>query len=235
MANLFDRELKLFFTSPLVMILEIAPAALLAYIIAYSTSVLFKPLVPMLPVAWVMIVFFTTFFELEIWRRQFLNRGIKLGLYVNMSEYTPLLLHSLASLILLELKTLIVLTPSIHSLSGEVFSSLMYFLLITHGNWLFSLSFGYFFSEDVFRKLASSKALFLCVIVLSLMTLVFNATVMPNNQQSGQLSQSFFLDMFKSDVLFILIVVTLILSLVLFFSALFACSLVVRNIRIDDI
>lgn len=216
------------------MVLEIAPAALLAYIIVYSNSDPFKPLVPLLPVAWLTIVFFTTFFELEIWRRQFLNRGVKLGLYVNMSEYTPLLLHFLASLILLELKMLIVLTPLIPFLR-EAFSSLMYFLLITHGSWLFSLSFGYVFSEEVFRKLASSKAVFLCVIVFSFMTLVFNGTVMLSNQKSGQSSQSFFLDMFKSNVSFILIVVILILSLVLFFSALFACSLLVRNIRIDDI
>ncbi|MBO3754054.1 MAG: hypothetical protein FGF53_04155 [Candidatus Brockarchaeota archaeon] len=234
MANLVDRELKFFFTSPLLIVLELAPAALLAYIIVYSNLDIFKPIVPLLPAAWVIIVLFSTFFELEIWRKEFLNRGVKLGLYVNTSEYMPLLIHSLVSLILLELKTLIVLTPSIKFLGGEVISSLMYFLLITHGNWLFSLSFGYVFSEEVFRKLASSKAVFLCVIVFSLTTIVFGATVL-RNHQSSQSSTSHFLDMFKSDVLFILIVAILILSVALFFSALFVCSLVVRNIRIDDI
>ncbi|MCX8183541.1 MAG: hypothetical protein N3F08_03900 [Crenarchaeota archaeon] len=230
MANLIDRELKLFFTSPLFMILEFAPAALVAYIIVNSNWEFFKPIIPLLPVTWMMIVLFSTFFELEIWRKEFLNRGVKLGLYVNMSEYTPLLIHCLVSLILLELKTVVVLIPSIHSLSDEVISSLMYFLLITHGNWLFSLSFGSVFSEEVFRKLASSKAAFLCVIVFSLMTLVFSATVTPNQQ-----SPSSFLDIFKSDVSFRLIVAILILSVVLFFSTLFACSRVVMNIRIDDI
>ncbi len=232
MANLLDRELKFFFTSPLLIVLELAPAALLAYIIVYSAN--FEHLVPLLPVAWVMIVLFSTFFELEIWRKEFLNRGVKLGLYVNTSEYMPLLVHSLVSLILLELKTLIVLTPSINFLRGEVISSLMYFLLITHGNWLLSLSFGYVFSEEVFRKLASSKAVFLCLIVFSLMTLVFSAAV-KLNQQSSQSSTPPFLKMFESDVLFKLIIAILILSVVLFFSALFVCSIVARNVRIDDI
>ncbi len=230
---MIDRELKFFFTSPLLIVLELAPAALVAYVILHSGS--FKPIIHLLPATWIVIVLFSTFFELEIWRREFLNRGFKLGLYINTSEYKPLLAHSLVSLILLELKTLIVLTPSIRVLDSETVASLMYFLLATHGNWLFSLSFGSVFSEEVFRKLASSKAVFLCMIVFSLTTLVFSATVAPDTQQQSQSSPSFFLDMFKSGYSFILIVAVLIVSVALYFSALFACSRVVRNIRIDDI
>lgn len=233
MANLIDRELKFFFTSPLLIVLELAPAALVAYVILYSGF--FQTIIHLLPTTWVMIVLFSTFFELEIWRREFLNRGFKLELYVNTSEYKPLLAHSLVSLILLELKTLIVLIPSIRFSGGEVVSSLMYFLLVTHGNWLFSLSLGSVFSEEVFRKLASSKAVFLCMIGFSLMTLVFSATVTPNTQQPGELSPSFFIDMFKSRSSFMLIVGVLIVSVALYFLALYACSLVVKNIRIDDI
>jgi hypothetical protein len=236
-VNLIDRELKFFFTSPILIVLELAPAALVTYITLYSGAVFLKPLVPLLPVAWVIIVLYSTFFELEVWRREFLNRGVKLKIYTNTSEYTPFLAHSLVSLILLELKTLIVLIPSVRLLtSPEVFASLTHFLLVTHGNWLFSLSFGCIFSGEIFRKPAVSIPVFLCVLVFSLTTFVFSAVTIPAiNQPPDQSPPSYFLNAFRTEQSFTLIVAVLILSVILYFSALYASSLMVRNIRIDDI
>lgn len=231
MVNLVDRELKFFFTSPLFMFLELAPVALVAYIMLYSNSGLefLQPLVTLLPAAWVTIVLYSAFFELEVWCRDFLNRGVKLKLYVNKSEYTPFLAHSLVSLVLLELKTLIVLTSLLAGVSS--FNDLTHFLLATHGYWLFSLSFGYVFSKDVLRKIAGCTAVFLCVFILSAMISLF-LIIQGQGQTQGQSS---FLAEFYVGQRSLLILVVLLVSLLLYISALFACSAAARNVRIDDI
>lgn len=226
MVNLIDRELKFFFTSPLFMGLELASAALVAYIMYYSTVLSGFVNVNLLPVAWVIIVLYSTYFELEIWRRGFLNNGVKLKIYASKSEYTPFLAHSLVSLILLELKTLIVLI-SLQTLSLD----LMHFLLATHGYWLFSLSVGYVLSKEVLRRLASSTAIFLCVLIPSVTALL--STLPGIFQSQNQSPSTNFLDAFKG--LSLIIIIIFLVSLLLYVLALYACSRAVRNIRIDDI
>ncbi|MEM2051158.1 MAG: hypothetical protein QW506_03515 [Thermoproteota archaeon] len=227
MANLFDRELKLLFTSPLFIVLEFAPALFVAYVILYSSS--FVSVIPLLPAVWLVIVFYSAFFELEIWRREFLNKGVKLKIFTNTSEYTPFLVHSFVSLILLELKTLIVLMSLI---GGHLyFDYLLHFLLATHGYWLFSLSIGYILSKEISRKLVSSAAIFLCVLISCAVIFPFLIT-----QGTGQSQgQSSFLNAFYVEQRSLLILVVLLLSLLLYVLALFACSVAARNIRIDDI
>ncbi|MEM3523602.1 MAG: hypothetical protein QXU11_05510 [Thermoproteota archaeon] len=229
MANLIDRELKLFFTSPLFMALEIAPSLLITVLI-YN-----RLYTNLLPVIWMIIVLYSTFFELELWRSEFLNRGVKLKLYVNTSEYMPFLAHSISSLILLEFKTLIVLMSStiVATIvaSGQFFENLVFFLLATHGNWLFSLSVGYILSKDVFRGLKSSTALFICVLLFSMIAILMlsqASTYWPS--ASPDLREGAGFSNFNSYVLIFLFI-----FLLLYVSALFACSAAARNIRIDDI
>ena len=223
MVNIVDRELKFFFTSPLLIVLELAPAAFLSVLI-YNKVI---DTIIALP-AWVIMVLLSTFFELEIWRRGFLNKGVKLKLYVNASEYTPFLAHSLASLLLLELKTLIViLIPSIQVQPS--LNDVGFFVLATHAFWLFALSVGYVISKDVLRKLSSSTAVFLCMLIFN--TVAFS--VMEYIQPSDQASQHDFFNVFSRLDTFALIV--LLASSLLYVLALYACSLAVKNIRIDDI
>ena len=223
MVNIVDRELKLLFTSPLLIVLELASAVFLSVLI--NNKVI--DLIIALP-AWVIIVLFSTFFELEIWRRGFLNKGVKLKLYVNASEYIPFLAHSLASLLLLELKTLIViLMPSIQVQPN--LNDVGFFVLATHAFWLFALSVGYVISKDVLRKLSSSTAVFLCMLIFN--TVAFS--VVEYIQPSGQASWHAFFSVFSRLDTFALIV--LLASSLLYVLALYACSLAVKNIRIDDI
>jgi hypothetical protein len=231
LVNLVDRELKFFFTSPLFISLELAPAALVAYMLYHFKF--FASLLPvsLLSVMWVIIVLYSTFFELEIWRRDFLNKGIRLKIYTNTSEYTPFLVHSLISLILLELKTLIILTALRPSISDP--QPLIHFLIATHGCWLFSLAIGYILSKEVLRKLAGSTAIFLCVLILGVMTFMFKPSTI---QSENQFSSSIFLDAFyKEQNRSLLILVVLLISLLLYILALYACSVALRNTRIDDI
>ncbi|MEM3958240.1 MAG: hypothetical protein QXO47_08570 [Thermoproteota archaeon] len=229
MANLFDRELKLLFTSPLLIAMEIASTLFLSVVIYnYKTDSFIMQL--MVPV-WMIIVFYSTFFELEVWRRNFLNKGVKLKLYVNTSEYTPFLMHSFASLVLLELKTLIViLVPSIQAPPFP--NEIGFFILAAHAFWLFALSVGYIVSKEVLRKPSNSTAIFLCMLIFS--AVAFSVTMMSQSKQpSGQASSHPFFSVFCRLDTFTLIV--LFVSLLLYVLALFACSLLVRNIRIDDI
>jgi hypothetical protein len=233
LANLVDRELKLFFTSPLFMTLEFAPVALAAYTLLCPGS--FEPIVSvraLLPAVWLVIILCSTLSELEIWRMEFLNKGFKLKIYTAMSEYIPFLAHSLVSLILLELKTLIVLIPVLRSpLIFNDFNGLIHFLLATHGYWLFSLSVGYGLSKEVLRKLANTTAIFLCVIIFSVTISPFLITQEASQPQGQQLFLKEFTVGFRS----ILILVVLLVSLPLYVLALYACSVETRNIRIDGI
>jgi len=227
LVNIVDRELKFFFTSPLLIVLELASAVFLSVLI--NNSVI--DLIVVLP-AWVIIVLLSTFFELEIWRRGFLNKGVKLKLYVNASEYTPFLAHSLASLLLLELKTLIViLIPSIQVRLN--LNDVGFFVLATHAFWLFALSVGYVISKDVLRKLSSSTAVFLCMLIFNTVAFSVVARALEYIQQSGQASWHAFFNVFSRLDTFALIV--LLASSLLYVLALYACSLAVKNIRIDDI
>lgn len=206
------------------MVLELAPAASVAYVILYSDF--FKSVIPFITIIWIiwiMIVLFSTFFELEVWRGNFLNRGVKLKLYVNTSEYKPFLAHSLASLILLELKTLLVILVSLQAPPSP--NEIGFFVLATHAFWLFALSVGYVVSKEVLRRSSSSTAFFLYVLIFSAVTF----SVM-HIQQSDQTLSRFGLfsrlDTFTLIVLFV--------SLLLYVLALYACSVEARNIRIDD-
>jgi len=230
-VNLVDRELKFFFTSPLFISLDLAPAALVAYMLYHFQFFASLLSVSLLSVIWVIIVLYSTFFELEIWRREFLNKGIKLKIYINTSEYTPFIVHSLISLILLELKALIVLIALTSSITDP--ELLIHFLIATHGCWLFSLAIGYILSEEVLRKLAGSTAIFLRVLILGVMTFMFRPQSTGGSE--NQLSSKIFLDAFKEQNRSLLILVVLLISLLLYVLALYACSVAVRNTRIDDI
>jgi len=231
LVNLVDRELKFFFTSPLFISLDLAPAALVAYMLYHFQFFASLLSVSLLSVIWVIIVLYSTFFELEIWRREFLNKGIKLKIYINTSEYTPFIVHSLISLILLELKALIVLIALTSSITDP--ELLIHFLIATHGCWLFSLAIGYILSEEVLRKLAGSTAIFLRVLILGVMTFMFRPQSTGGSE--NQLSSKIFLDAFKEQNRSLLILVVLLISLLLYVLALYACSVAVRNTRIDDI
>lgn len=214
--NLIDRELKLFFTSPLLLSLEFIPSALIALLVYYKW---FESIVA---IAWVVIVTYSTFFELEVWRKTFLNKGFKLKLYVNSSQYKPFLAHTLVSLILLEPKTLIVLMPLIIKHESLNF----WFLLGTHGYWLFSLSASHILSKEVFRSLNDSIVVFL----FSMTTIIamistssqfpYWPIVSPIQGRSEPMPGDLFLPF---------------LSIPLYIFSLYACLLVARNIRIDDI
>jgi len=235
-VNLVNRELKFFFTSPLFIGLELAPAALIGVIILSPAIYNFSNL---LSVAWIIIVLYSTYFELETWRREFLNKGVKLRLYVNKSEYTPFLAHSLVSLILLELKTLIVLTSIV--LMSPIrepvnFNDMAFFLLITHGNWLFSLSVGHIFSKEVFKGLAASTAVFLSMLIFNAVTiLVVYQTFISQSSVSYWPAASLDLSKGTGFSTSPYVLIALFLSLLLYVSALYAGSLAAKNIRIDDI
>lgn len=188
----------------------------------------------LMALVWMIIVLYSTFFELEVWRGNFLNKGVKLKLYVNTSEYAPFLAHSLASLVLLELKTLItllvILTPSIQVLPSPY--EMGFFALATHAFWLFALSVGYIVSREVLRKPSRSTAIFLCMLIFT--TVAFSVMVMLQYiRSSDQVPSHAFFGLFSRLDTFILIV--LLVSLLLYVLALYACSLEAKNIRIDDI
>ncbi|MBO3799485.1 MAG: hypothetical protein FGF52_00255 [Candidatus Brockarchaeota archaeon] len=171
MASLFSQELKLFFTSPLFISLELVSVVVIAVLkivgsIFSDLAVLDK----LLPVIWLMLILYSTYFELEIWREWFLNKGIKIKIYTSYSSQTPFLVHSVASLVLLEFKTLVFILPYL-SLQYVQMPSLLFFMIATHVNWLLSLSIGSIFSKEAFSKLADSTASFLCVSIFN--TIIF--------------------------------------------------------------
>jgi hypothetical protein len=168
LASLAGRELKFFFTSPLFISLELVPVMLIA-ILNFAGAL--NDVVPdnLLPIVWLMIVFYSTYFELELWRKGFLNKGVKLKVYTSGSSYAPFLGHFAASLILLELKTVIFILSYLMSL--QIWNLVM-FLVVTHVNWLFSLSIGSIFSKEVFPKLADSTAVFLCILIFNAVTVL---------------------------------------------------------------
>lgn len=202
------------------MVLELVPAASVAYVILYSGF--FKSVIPFITIIWIMIVLFSTFFELEVWRGNFLNRGFKLKLYVNTSEYKPFLAHSLASLILLELKTLIALLVILVPLQAPPSIEIGFFVLATHAFWLFALSVGYVVSKEVLRRSSSLTAFFIYMLIFSAVT--FSMPI----QQSDQTLSLFGLRLDTFTLIFLFV------SLLLYVLALYACSVEARNIRIDD-
>ncbi|MGQ9478623.1 MAG: hypothetical protein ACUVQ0_01195 [Thermoproteota archaeon] len=119
-----------------------------------------------MPEAQLTIVFYTTYFELDMWRRGFLKNGARLKIYSDASPYTPFTSHSIVSLMLLELKTVIFLIPCVYSHTSGI-SYLIMLLAAIHVNWLFSISLGGLLSKDVFKDMAESTATFLCISILS--------------------------------------------------------------------
>ncbi|MEM3712384.1 MAG: hypothetical protein QXR97_02455 [Thermoproteota archaeon] len=173
MVSLLDRELKFLFTSPLFIGLELAPVMLITILDVAGQD--FKgpllEIIPsnLLPIVWLMIIFYLTYFELELWRKTFLNKNVKLRVYASSSPYIPFIMHCIASLVLLELKTLVFILPY---LLRQQLSNLPLFLAATHVNWLFSLSIGTILSQDVFNKMADPAANFLCILIFSVIALM---------------------------------------------------------------
>lgn len=182
MTSLTSQELKFFFTSPLFMSLELAPVILIT-ILGIAGPDFKGPLqdiIPpgLLPIVWLMMVFYSTYFELELWRKGFLSKSVKLKFYTTGSPYAPFLEHSVVSIVLLELKTLIFVLPYfLLKNPGQI----LVFFFATHVNWLFSLSIGSIFSKEVFNKMKDSTETFLCI-------LIFNAIIVliVNSQVSSQ-------------------------------------------------
>lgn|GEM_PF-1646952 len=187
MASLAGRELKFFFTSPLFISLELVPVMLITILDIAGPNFQgpLREVIPigLLPIVWLMIVFYSTYFELELWRKGFLNKGVKLKVYTSGSPYTLFLGHSAVSLVLLELKTLIFL---LSFLSSPDFGQIIMFLIATHVNWLFSISIGSIFSKEVFPKLADSTAVFLCILIFNAVTVLI-----VNSQVSSQIPPVF--------------------------------------------
>lgn len=173
MVSLLSQELKLFFTSPLFISLELVPVVVTTAlkIVGGISSDLAVP-DKLLAIIWLMLILYSTYFELEMWRKWFLNKGIKIKIYTSGSPQTPFLIHSVASLVLLEFKTLVFVSPYLLSSSIQV-TPLLFFIITTHVNWLLSLSLGNVFSKEVFNKLSDSTASFLCMSIFN--TIVFLA------------------------------------------------------------
>ncbi|MEM2695393.1 MAG: hypothetical protein QXU09_00440 [Thermoproteota archaeon] len=169
--NLFLQELKLFFTSPLFISLELVSVIVIA-VLKIVGGIFSNLAVPdeLLAVIWLMLILYSTYFELEMWREWFLNKGIKIKIYTSYSSQTPFLVHSVVSLVLLEFKTLVFILPYL-LLSYVQMPSLLFFMIATHVNWLLSLSIGNIFSKEAFSKLADSTASFLCVSIFN--TIIF--------------------------------------------------------------
>lgn len=171
MVSFFSQELKLFFTSPLFISLELVPVVVTT-VLKIVGSISSNLVVPdkLLAIIWLMLVLYSTYFELEMWRKWFLNKGIKIKIYTSSYSQVPFMMHSFASLVLLELKTLVFILPYL-LLSPVQISSLLFFMIATHVNWLLSLSIGNIFSKEAFSKLADSTASFLCVSIFN--TIIF--------------------------------------------------------------
>ncbi|MEM1554878.1 MAG: hypothetical protein QXJ72_08360 [Thermoproteota archaeon] len=168
MVSLLHRELKFFFTSPLLISLELAPVIL---IMILNITKSLQDIIPkeLLPVVWLAIIFYSTYFELELWRKTFLSKGFKLRVYSSSSPYVPFLMHCIVSLVLLELKTLVFILPY---LLGNGLQNPLMFIIATHVNWLFFLSIGTILSQDVFNKMADPVANFLCILIFSVIALL---------------------------------------------------------------
>ncbi len=181
MVSLLSQELKLFFTSPLFISLELAPVVVTTVlkIVGGISSDLVVP-DKLLAIIWLMLVLYSTYFELEMWRKWFLNKGIKIKIYASGSPQTPFLMHSVASLVLLELKTLVFVLPYLLLSSIEI-PSLPFFITATHVNWLLSLSIGNVFSKEVFNKLSDSTASFLCVSIFNTIVLLAFSQCLPQS------------------------------------------------------
>lgn len=180
-----------------------------------------------------MIVFYSTYFELELWRKGFLSKGVKLKVYTTSSPHAPFLKHFVVSLVLLELKTLIFIPPFL--LNKLDFGGITVFLVATHVNWLFSLSIGSIFSKEVFNRMKDSVEVFLCILIFNaILVLIVNSQnqspyslnvlwPMPSLEDKGTAS---LLEMpFMAVSFFILI---------LFIVAVYVNSMVVKGLRMDS-
>ncbi|MEM2607715.1 MAG: hypothetical protein QXT87_00535 [Thermoproteota archaeon] len=235
MVSLLDRELKFLFASPLFISLELAPVVLIT-ILSIAGPDLKGPLeniVPpvLLPIVWLTIIFYSTYFELKLWSREFLSNDVKLRVYSSSSPYIPFLMHCIASLILLELKTLVFILPFL--LRNEA-QNLLIFIIATHVNWFFSLSVGTILSKDVFNKMADSAANFLCILIFSVIALlIINAKI---DSKSVSLAQYWpALVPSSSEVPSELITaVIFLISLVLFAIAVYANSSIAKRLLLGD-
>ncbi|MCS7138785.1 MAG: hypothetical protein NZ873_01855 [Crenarchaeota archaeon] len=219
MVTLFDRELKFVFTSPLFISLELVPAIL---------SIAVQNIIPskLLPIVWLMIIFYSTYFELELWRKSFLKKNIKLMVYTSSSPYTPFLIHCIVSLLLLELKTLIFILPYLN------LQNLSIFLTATHVNWLFSLSLGTILSRDVFNDMADSTANFLCILVFSTIALLIINSTTADSQVSFSLKSYWPIPSVNSADINIInnIIAVFLISTILFAIAIYANSMVTKRL-----
>lgn len=228
MISLFSRELKFFFISPLFISLEFIPLMIMDIII--YTSPPQDQIYGLIPIIWLMVIFFYTYLELEMWRKGFLNKGVKLKVYVSTSPIFPLLVHSLVSLILLELKTLVVLTPlafQIFSLQSE---ELVFFIMTTHAYWLFSISIGSIFSKDVFDELADPTAMLLCIATFGI---IGSLVVYQFMVQSAGALKIIPIPSLKATIDLLSSSLVLFISIMLYGVALYANSKSIKNIRID--
>lgn len=245
MASLAGRELKFFFTSPLFISLELAPIMLIT-ILDIAGPGFNGPLpdvIPnsLLPIVWLMIVFYSTYFELELWRKGFLSKGVKLKVYASGSAYTPFLGHSAVSLVLLELKTLIFLPSFLigpNSINLSDFGQIVVFFVATHINWLFSLSIGGIFSKEVFHKLADSTAVFLCILVFNVIAvLIVNSYIFSSKSPSLTLAQYWPTPSLENNGIESLLELPFLffslLSLILFIVAVYVNSMIFRSLRMD--
>ncbi|MBO3840708.1 MAG: hypothetical protein JTT17_07850 [Candidatus Brockarchaeota archaeon] len=235
MVSLLDRELKFLFTSPLFIGLELIPVMLITILDVAGQD--FKgpllEIIPsnLLPIVWLMIIFYSTYFELELWRKTFLNKNAKLRVYASSSPYTPFLMHCIASLVLLELKTLVFILPY---LLRQQLSNLPLFLAATHVNWFFSISVGTILSKDVFNKMADSAANFLCILIFSVIALlIINAKI---DSKSVSLAQYWPALVPSSNEVppELITAVIFLISLVLFAIAVYANSSIAKRLLLGD-
>jgi len=234
LVSLLDRELKFLFTSPLFIGLELIPVILITILDVAGQD--FKgpllEIIPsnLLPIVWLMIIFYSTYFELELWRKTFLNKNVKLRVYASSSPYTPFIMHCIASLVLLELKTLVFILPY---LLRQQLSNLPLFLVATHVNWLFSLSIGTILSQDVFNKMADPAANFLCILIFSVIALlIINAKI---DSKSISLAQYWpALIPFSSEVPPESTTIIFLISLVLFAIAVYANSSIAKHLLLGS-
>jgi hypothetical protein len=242
LVGLVDRELKFFLTSPVLVSLELFPVLSLGIlkIIEKHLEVIKIVIIPdnLLAVVWLMLIFYSTYFELEVWRKSFLNRGTMLKVYTISSPYAPFLKHSVVSLVLLEFKTLVfllsMLLPSlIISQKGLDFLQMAAFLVATHVNWLFSLSLGNILSREVFNNLPDSAAMFLCILIFNTITVLM---ISQNFSQGVSLSLTQFwlmpsLEKGLGDITTYL--PAILFSIVLYIVATLLNNRISRSIRID--
>ncbi|MEM2941040.1 MAG: hypothetical protein QW304_05770 [Thermoproteota archaeon] len=232
MASLAGRELKFLFTSPIFISLELVPVVLITIMGLTGNLTLIIPN-DLLPIVWMMIVFYSTYFELELWRKGFLNKGVKLKAYASGSPYALFLEHSAVSLVLLELKTLIII-PSFLSSTDIGFLEIIVFLIATHINWLFSISVGSIFSKEVFNNMKDSVDVFLCILIFNaIVVLIANSKYQSSYSLNGLWPTPSLENGGAESFLRLPFLTVSLIILMLFIVAVYVNSMVVKGLRMD--